>query len=115
MQEERHKEERRQKFRRRCLLGARVIFNNRRSTITCTVKNLSGTGALLSFGETKDIPDTLEILLDKRSTLAAASVVWRSERQLGIAFTDDQTSADFAERLMGMTPSCLPTTGTVLH
>jgi PilZ domain len=108
-------EERRQKFRRRCLLGARVIFNNRRSTVTCTVKNLSGTGALLNFGEMINIPDDIEILLDKRSTLAAATVVWRSERNLGIAFAHDQTSADFAERLLGMIPMSLPPSGTVLH
>ena len=108
-------EERRKKFRRRCLLGARVIFNDRRSTVDCTVKNLSGTGAQLSFGTVPTVPDEIEILMDRRKTLAAANVVWRSGNTLGVAFSHDQTSADFAERLMGMTPASLAPEGTVLH
>jgi PilZ domain len=108
-------EERRKKFRRRCYFGARVVFNDRCSTLNCTVKNLSGTGAQLSFVTMPILPDQIEILMDRRKTLAAANIVWRAGNTLGIAFAHDQTSADFAERLLGMIPTSLPPAGTMLH
>jgi PilZ domain len=108
-------EERRKKFRRRCYLGARVIFNDRRSSLNCTVRNLSGTGAQLSFDIMPTLPDHIEIMVDRRKTLAAADVVWRDGNSLGVVFAHDQTSADFAERLLGMTPTSLPPSGTMLH
>lgn len=79
-------EERRKSARARCLLGARVVFNARSSTLSCTVRNHSEDGALLMFGEPPYMPDLLEMVLDNRQTLVPVEVVWRSERMIGIAF-----------------------------
>jgi len=78
--------ERRKVARGRCLLGARVVFNNRSSTLSCTLRNHSDDGALLRFGETPYIPDQIEIVLDNRATLMPALVVWRGVDSVGIAF-----------------------------
>jgi PilZ domain len=78
--------ERRKSARSRCLLGARVVFNGRNATLSCTLRNYSEDGALLKFGETPYIPDQLEIVLDNRRTLMPIEVAWRRGDNVGIAF-----------------------------
>ncbi len=48
--------ERRNSERKCTLLQGRVVFNNRFSTIQCTVKDLSGTGAQIVFEHPTEIP-----------------------------------------------------------
>jgi PilZ domain len=93
---------RRHSARRRCLLGARVVFNARASTMSCTVKNLSETGALLVFGETPLIPEMVELLLDNRRTVAPARVVWRQDTKVGISFKEQQLMTDLAAIAPGL-------------
>jgi hypothetical protein len=78
--------ERRKAARNRCLLGARVVFNNRSSTMSCTMRNYTEDGALLIFGETPYIPDMLEVVLDNRKTLMPAQVAWRDGMKVGVVF-----------------------------
>ncbi len=78
--------ERRKMTRNRCLLGARVVFNGRNSTMSCTLRNFSEDGAMLLFGETPYIPQQLEIVLDNRTTLMPVQVAWRRDNTVGIAF-----------------------------
>ena len=47
--------------RRRTLKGGRIVFNNRRSVIDCTVRNLSTGGALLSVPNVSGVPDQLDL------------------------------------------------------
>ncbi len=89
--------ERRKYTRYRSLLGARVVFNARNSTMSCTVKNYSEDGALLKFGETPFIPDQIEILLDNRNTLMPAQIVWRGGATVGIAFPRGRFMAELRE------------------
>ena len=79
-------DERRQSIRRKSLLGARLVFNARSSTLSCTIRNYCEDGALLCFGERPFIPDQLEILLDNRSTIMPLQVMWRRGDKVGIAF-----------------------------
>jgi hypothetical protein len=95
-------EERRKTQRSRCLLGARVVFNARSSTMSCTVKNHSDEGAQLLFGETPYIPNQIEIMLDNRRMLVPAAVVWRSGCRVGIAFPRGSFLAEATtDRLVG--------------
>jgi hypothetical protein len=89
--------ERRKFARNRCLLGARVAFNNRSSTMSCTVRNYTEDGALLLFGETPYIPDLFEIVLDNRKTLMPAQIAWRSHSKVGIIFPRGQFLAELRE------------------
>ncbi len=89
--------ERRQNGRHRCLLGARVVFNNRKSTMSCTVRNYSDEGALLVFGETPCIPDLLELVLDNRKTLATAQIIWRKHMKVGVIFPRGRFLAEMRE------------------
>lgn len=47
---------------RRVLWGARVVFNDGRSTIDCIVRSISETGALLKVASVVEIPG--EFILD---------------------------------------------------
>lgn len=107
----------RRKFQRsRCLVGARVVFNNRSSTLSCTVRNRSEDGCLLAFGEQPYIPDQIEIVLDNRSTLMPAQVVWRGSMKVGIAFPRgrfmSELRADAEQSVALMAPS---KPGAALH
>jgi hypothetical protein len=74
--------ERRQSPRSPALKGAQIIFNNRRSVIECTVRNLSHHGALLVVPSLIGIPAEFELRLDGKARLAR--VVWRGIGKLGI-------------------------------
>ncbi|MFM9973891.1 MAG: PilZ domain-containing protein [Beijerinckiaceae bacterium] len=89
-------DERREDNRRRCLLGARVVFNGRASTYSCTVRNVSDTGAMLIFGEKPYVPLLIELLLDNRRTVAPARVIWRDDNRIGLQFLERQISSDLS-------------------
>ncbi len=108
--------ERRKLPRTRCLVGARVVFNNRSSTLSCTLRNRSDDGCLLSFGEQPYIPDQIEIVLDNRSTLMPAQVVWRGNMQVGVAFPRGRFMQELheeAEQSLALMSAGKP--GTPLH
>jgi hypothetical protein len=94
-------DERRKSHRARCLLGARVVFNARSSTMSCTVKNHSEEGALLLFGETPYIPNQIELVLDNRRTLMPAEILWRSGCKVGIGFPRGRFLAELGKDAAG--------------
>ena len=108
--------ERRKLKRSRCALGARVVFNARASTLSCTIRNHCEDGVLLTFGETPIIPDQVELLLDRRSTLLPAQVVWRRGSRIGLAFPRgrfmNELREDAARSLLEMQR---PAAGTSIH
>jgi PilZ domain len=77
--------------RRRCLLGARVIFNERQSTMSCRIRNISDFGARLEFGACPALPDSIELMIDSEAGFAPARIVWRDLNHIGIAFDKSQT------------------------
>ncbi|UXN72939.1 PilZ domain-containing protein [Devosia sp. A8/3-2] len=54
---------------------------------TGTIRNISPEGAKLSFASTEDIPDAAYILIPDRHQIEPYRVVWRSEDEVGLAFT----------------------------
>jgi hypothetical protein len=61
-----------------------VIVIHRRSTITCTVRNLSARGAKLEVPSVVGIPDMFELKVDGKTY--TCRVVWRRLKELGVAF-----------------------------
>ncbi len=55
--------ERRGSRRHRVLKGAQLSFNGGFGALECTVRNLSETGARLSFGETSAVPPKFQFRL----------------------------------------------------
>jgi hypothetical protein len=92
-------EDHRRAPRRRTLKGGRIVFNDGHSTISCTVGNLSETGALLRVPSTVGIPETFSLIVgDFASEQRECRVVRRSGEQLGVAFESGDETLDVANR-----------------
>ena len=71
--------------RRKTLKGGRIIFNSGRSTIDCTVRNLSSTGARLEVVSVVGIPNTFDLAVG-RDGVRPCRVAWRTLKELGVEF-----------------------------
>ena len=73
--------------RRTTLKGGMIVFNNGRSSIDCTVRNLSGRGAKLMVASAIGIPDSFDLVLP--TTLKQpCRVAWRKAKEIGVSFVD---------------------------
>jgi hypothetical protein len=81
-------DERRQGARRRRVLKAGIIaFNGRHSTLPCTVRNISATGAHLRMhGSSASAPDTFELIVELDGLEASCTVMWRRGEDIGVRF-----------------------------
>ncbi len=65
--------EKRKSRRARSLLAGRIIFNNRKSVIDCSVRDISDTGAKLAFAHPVLLPPEFELDIPKRPPFACTS------------------------------------------
>lgn len=79
-------EERRKSRRGRTFLGAQIVFNNRRSSLDCLVRNLSGDGAKIAFADGVAIPSDFELTIHQTTETRRARSVWRNETEAGVLF-----------------------------
>lgn len=77
--------ENRAAVRRRTLKGGRIIFNAGRSTIDCTIRDLSGKGAKLQVTSVIGIPNTFDLSVGGGDR-QPCRVVWRALKELGVEF-----------------------------
>jgi hypothetical protein len=71
--------------RHRVLKGGTISFNGA-AGISCTVRNLSETGAALDVISPVGIPERFSLVLDGDERGKPCHVVWRKEKRIGIAF-----------------------------
>jgi hypothetical protein len=71
------------------LIDGRIVFNNRGSTIDCTVRDLSETGARISFPEAHQIPPEVELEIPKTGQWFRAKVVRSFGHSHGLRFIND--------------------------
>ena len=69
---------------RRKVLKPGVIVVGRRSTLNCTVRNLSSRGAKLDVQTVVGIPDAFELRVDGHTE--TCRVIWRRLKEIGVAF-----------------------------
>ena len=86
-------EDRRNSERKRTLLQGRVVFNNRFSTIECTVKDLSGTGAQIAFEHPTEIPRQVELEIPSRGLAVRCEVRWSRDKRHGLMFVTQAPAA----------------------
>lgn len=80
-------EDRRAKPRQRTLKGGRIAFGHGSRTIDCQIRNMTDTGAKLTFTSTIGVPDEFDLLVPSDQRAIGAKAVWRTGRDIGIAFT----------------------------
>jgi hypothetical protein len=79
-------DERRKTNRPRSLLGARIVYNNRSSTLDCMVRNLSNTGARLVFSGPVAVPEEFELVIPQKGQTHRCKIAWRESREFGVEF-----------------------------
>jgi hypothetical protein len=79
-------EERRGEPRRRVFRGAQVRFNKGYGAYECVVRNESGNGARLNFGDTSAVPTSFELVLNGERAGRMAHVRWRRATEIGVEF-----------------------------
>jgi hypothetical protein len=75
----------RQQIRKRTFLGAKILFNDRRSVIDCLVKDMSEGGARLSLDGVAAIPEDFELSLSDGRAFRC-KVRWRRINSIGVSF-----------------------------
>ena len=82
-------DERRTSERRTLLLRAGALLDGRPERIMrCTIKDISDGGARLRVGAQDVIGDDITLIDPKEGTERKARVVWRSDQEIGVAFTE---------------------------
>ena len=79
-------ENKRASTRKRVLKGGMIIFNDRCSTLSCTVRDLSETGARLRVAKGAAVPDRFDLSVDTDGLDAPCTVAWRKGEEIGVRF-----------------------------
>lgn len=77
--------ERRTEPRHRVLKAGTIVLN-RAGGISCTVRNLSATGACLGVESPIGIPDHFTLIVEGEQAPRACRVAWRRDKRIGVAF-----------------------------
>lgn len=80
-------EDRRREPRQRVLKGATLIFNRGYGAMECVVRNRSGDGAKLAFGDTAAVPVRFDLRIAGEDATLDARVRWRTPTGIGVQFT----------------------------
>jgi PilZ domain len=78
--------EQRRALRRRVLKAGLVAYNERHSTLSCTVRDISDTGARVRVDGSVSAPDTFELIIQIDGLEASCEVVWRNGNEVGVRF-----------------------------
>jgi len=71
---------------RSILKAGRIVFNNSRTVVKCTVRQLSPGTAVVHVISTAKIPDRIALMIDADATSRLCSVSSRAEQHLALAF-----------------------------
>lgn len=79
--------ERRNLQRSRSLLGARISFGRRHSTMDCLVHNIGPSGAMIVFPHSAITPTAFSLHVLQRGETHSARVIWRRHDRAGLALS----------------------------
>jgi len=102
--------EKRRAPRRRVLKGAIVAYNDRRSTMPCSVRDISETGARLRVDGSMNAPDTFLLVIELDGIEADCEVVWRKSPDLAVSFVSPprKVTPKRAQIVTAITPDAKP-------
>jgi len=82
-------DERRKKRRQRTFKAGKIVFNDQRSVLDCTARDVTNEGACLALGSAGGLPDTFDLLIPVDSFKRSCRVVWKSSDRVGVKFVLD--------------------------
>jgi hypothetical protein len=74
--------------RQRVMLAGKLSFHNGSFSTSCTILQLSATGARASVEGDLPVAQTFEISIPQRNIVRSARLVWRRGALIGLAFED---------------------------
>ena len=77
--------------RQRTFLKGTVYYDNRRASMECVIRDMSESGARLTFDHPATVPDNIELFIPHKQVTLRASVQRRGSNELGIAFVVDRS------------------------
>ncbi|MBC9883377.1 diguanylate cyclase [Bradyrhizobium sp. INPA01-394B] len=90
----------------RTFLAGKIFFNFGQSSIDCVVRRLSEEAATLEMESGLGVPDRFQLRLQGRDILSCR-VIWRSDRQVGVAFEQPGAIDRPASDEQGRSPDAL--------
>lgn len=72
--------------RQRTFLKGTLYYDNRRGSINCVVRDMSASGARLTFDSPANVPDNVELFIPNKQQTLRAHVQRRALNEIGIAF-----------------------------
>ena len=94
-------QDRRVNARDKVLLGGRAELD-RRSSMTCVVRNFSESGACVEVEACARVPEQINLTIARKGRSYLARVIWREANRLGLAFRtmiSDPGASDLDARL----------------
>jgi hypothetical protein len=79
---------RREEYRRTVLKGARIIFNERQSTLSCRVRDMTDSGARLDLSTQQLLPHEFELQVSG-SPVRRCGLRWAHGNFVGVSFLPD--------------------------
>lgn len=79
--------ERREQMRRTVIKGARIVFNERKSTLDCRVRDMTEDGARLDFSTPQLLPHEFELQL-AGTPARRCGLCWARGTFVGVRFLD---------------------------
>jgi hypothetical protein len=64
----------------------RIVIRGR-STINCTIRDMSDTGAKLRLAGASELPEEFELLVVKNDLIYPAMLAWQTSDHVGVTFT----------------------------
>jgi|SoiMetStandDraft_2_1073263.scaffolds.fasta_scaffold429886_2 hypothetical protein len=79
--------EHRRRRRQKQLKSGIIVLNDRRSTLACTIRDISETGARLKLGSVVNLPPAFELIFVNERKIVPVQKCWHSHPECGVEFT----------------------------
>jgi hypothetical protein len=80
--------DRRRAPRLKSLLTGTIVYDDRNSTMDCTVRNISAWGARVTLPDAFRIPEEFNLVVPHHDQTHRAKVIWRKGEAAGLALSD---------------------------
>jgi PilZ domain len=80
--------DRRRAPRLKSLLTGTIVFDDRNSTMDCTVRNISAWGAKVALPDAFRVPEEFNLVIPHHDQTHRAKVIWRKGESAGLALSD---------------------------
>jgi hypothetical protein len=89
--------ERRSAPRQKSFIRGLVFFNRRQSTIDCTIREFSRTGARLAVSDLALLPAAYEVYIPSKNEYFKANTKWHRGNEVGVAWVPEEIPHSLVE------------------